>query len=58
MDMTMVDITEGPEVGLNDEVVIFGRGLSLVEVAEWAGTITYDIMTGISQRVRRVYVED
>jgi alanine racemase len=58
MDMTMVDITEGPEVGLNDEVVIFGRGLPLVEVAEWAGTITYDIMTGISQRVRRVYVED
>jgi Alr-MurF fusion protein len=58
MDMTMVDITDGPEVGLNDEVVIFGRGLDLVNVAEWAGTITYDIMTGISQRVRRVYVED
>jgi alanine racemase len=58
MDMTMVDITDGPEITLNDEVVVFGRGLDLVDVAKWAGTITYDIMTGISQRVRRVYVED
>jgi alanine racemase len=58
MDMTMVDITDGPEICLEDEVVIFGRGLDLLEVAKWAGTISYDIMTGISQRVRRVYVED
>lgn len=58
MDMTMVDITEGPEIGLDDEVVVFGRGLDLQQLATWAETITYDIMTGISQRVRRVYVED
>ncbi len=58
MDMTMVDITDGPEIGLMDEVVLFGNGLSVVKLAQWAGTIPYDIMTGISPRVNRVYIED
>ncbi len=58
MDMTMIDVTDGPDIGLDDEVIVFGRGLDILELAAWAGTITYDIMTGISQRVRRVYVED
>jgi alanine racemase len=58
MDMTMVDITENPEISLSEEVVLFGKGLSLNTLAEWAGTIPYDIMTGISQRVNRVYIED
>lgn len=58
MDMTMVDITDGPDITPNDEVVLFGKGLSLNTLAKWAGTIQYDIMTGISQRVNRVYIED
>jgi alanine racemase len=41
-----------------DEVIVFGESLSLQSVAQWAGTIPYEIMTGISQRVKRIYFEE
>lgn len=55
MDMCMVDITSIPEAQEGDEVIIFGEELSVTQVAAWAGTIPYELMTGISQRVKRVY---
>ena len=55
MDMTMIDITDHPEIGLNDEVVVFGKENPIKKLAHAAGTIAYEIMTGISQRVQRVY---
>jgi len=58
MDMFMVDITAIPNVQTGDEVLLFGNELSLQQVAEWANTIPYEIMTGISQRVKRVYYEE
>lgn len=58
MDMIMVDITGMNDVQEGDDVVIFGRELPVQQVAEWAGTIPYEIMTGISQRVKRVYYEE
>ncbi len=58
MDMTMLDVTGLPELKEGDAVEIFGRHLPVQQVAEWAGTIAYDIMTGISQRVKRVYSEE
>lgn len=58
MDMMMIDITDDPSIHLQDEVVLFGKGFSVKELAAKAGTITYDIMTGISPRVKRVYIED
>jgi len=57
MDMTMVDIT-GITVAEGDEVIVFGESLSVHDVAEWAQTIPYEILTGISQRVKRVYYEE
>jgi alanine racemase len=57
MDMTMIDISEIPDAKEGDEVVIFGNDLSVAELANWAGTIAYDILAGISQRVKRVYFE-
>jgi Alr-MurF fusion protein len=57
MDMTMIDISEIPEAREGDEVVIFGSELSVAELATWAGTNAYDILAGISQRVKRVYFE-
>jgi len=51
----MVDITEYPDIELNDEVIVFGKDLPVRKVAQQAGTIAYEIMTGISQRVPRVY---
>lgn len=58
MDMTMVDVTGIPGVQEGDEVIVFGKELPVEQVAAWAGTIPYEIMTGISQRVKRVYFEE
>jgi alanine racemase len=58
MDMLMLDVTGTGEVHEGDEVVIFGKELPVEQVAEWAGTIPYEMLTGISQRVRRIYFEE
>jgi alanine racemase len=58
MDMTMLDITDAGHVDEGDEVIVFGQQLSVQQVAQWAQTIPYEIMTGISQRVKRVYFEE
>jgi alanine racemase len=58
MDMTMIDVTDMGEVHEGDEVTVFGKGLPVSEVAKWAETIPYEILTGISQRVRRVYFQE
>jgi alanine racemase len=57
MDMTMLDIT-GMDVNEGEEVLVFGEELSIATLAEWADTIPYEILTGISQRVKRVYFEE
>jgi len=57
MDMTMLDIS-GLDVAEGDDVIVFGEALSVNDLAGWAGTIPYEILTGISQRVKRVYFEE
>jgi Alr-MurF fusion protein len=54
MDMTMVDIT-GIEAAEGDEVIIFGKGLPITEIAAKINTIPYEILTGTSERVKRVF---
>ncbi|MBA4196025.1 MAG: bifunctional UDP-N-acetylmuramoyl-tripeptide:D-alanyl-D-alanine ligase/alanine racemase [Chitinophaga sp.] len=58
MDMTMVDITDIPNVTEGDSVEIFGANLPVEQIAKWCNTIAYEIMTSISQRVKRVYIEE
>jgi Alr-MurF fusion protein len=58
MDMTMIDITHIPDVHEGDEVIVFGKELSVQQIAKWAQTIPYEILTGISQRVKRIYFEE
>ncbi|MBC7875228.1 MAG: alanine racemase, partial [Ferruginibacter sp.] len=58
MDMFMIDITGIPGVEAGDEVIVFGEQLPVQEIARWAETIPYEIMTGVSQRVKRVYFEE
>jgi Alr-MurF fusion protein len=54
MDMTMVDITNIPaEEG--DEVIIFGKELTIAELAAKISTISYEILTNVSERVKRVF---
>jgi alanine racemase len=57
MDMTMLDIT-GIAAKEGDDIMVFGEKLAVTEVALWANTIAYEILTGISQRVKRVYYEE
>ena len=54
MDMTMVDVT-GLDVKVGDEVVVFGEKPTISDLAHWADTIPYEILTGVSQRVKRVF---
>jgi alanine racemase len=57
MDLTTIDITGIPDVREGDEVVVFGKELSVSRLAEWSQTIPYEILTGVSQRVKRIYFE-
>ena len=58
MDMTMIDVTDIESVAEGDVVEIFGPNLPVEQVATWSGTIAYEVMTGISQRVKREYYEE
>ena len=57
MDMTMLDIS-AVNVNEGDEVIVFGEQLPVSELALLAQSIPYEILTGISQRVKRVYFEE
>lgn len=54
MDMCMVDVTN-IEVREGDEVIVFNEQLKIEELAREIGTIPYEILTNVSQRVKRVY---
>jgi alanine racemase len=58
MDMFMIDVTGIPGIAEGDEVIIFGKELPVDDLAGMAETIPYEIMTGVSQRVKRVYFEE
>lgn len=58
MDMTMIDITDISMVKEGDSVQVFGKNLAITDVAKWADTIPYEILTSIGQRVKRIYIAD
>ncbi|MBQ9978031.1 MAG: alanine racemase [Clostridia bacterium] len=55
MDQFLIDVTDIDEVKIGDVVTIFGKDLSVHEVADNAQTISYEIICGISKRVPRIY---
>jgi alanine racemase len=59
MDMCMVDITSLPDVKVGEEVVLIGsqgkERITVDEIAKLTGTITYEVVCGISKRVPRIY---
>ncbi|MEX1240162.1 MAG: bifunctional UDP-N-acetylmuramoyl-tripeptide:D-alanyl-D-alanine ligase/alanine racemase [Cyclobacteriaceae bacterium] len=57
MDMTMIDITDIPAIE-GDEVVVFGKELTIEELAARIHTIPYEILTNTSERVKRVFVAE
>ncbi|MCO1603458.1 alanine racemase [Desulfosporosinus nitroreducens] len=61
MDQTMLDVTKIPGVKVEDVVTILGKDgneqLTATEMADWMGTISYEVVCGISKRVPRVYID-
>jgi alanine racemase len=55
MDMTMIDISNIPETSIGDEVTVFDKTQSVEVLAKACGTITYEIMTNLNPRIRKVY---
>jgi len=57
MDLTMVDLTQIPQAEIGQEVSLFGNGsIKVEEAAEWAHTISYELLSIIGKRVRRIYI--
>lgn len=54
MDMVTVDLRGCPGAGIGDEVVLWGEGLPVEEIAGHASTIAYELLCGVAQRVRQV----
>ena len=58
MDLTMIDVTDIPDVAPGEEVVLWGeqagKSLSVDEVAGWQGTISYEVINRIGKRVPRL----
>ncbi|WP_425389441.1 bifunctional UDP-N-acetylmuramoyl-tripeptide:D-alanyl-D-alanine ligase/alanine racemase [Ekhidna sp.] len=57
MDMTMIDVTDG-NVEEGDPVLIFGEHPGIQDLAQWANTIPYEILTNVSNRVKRVFISE
>lgn len=57
MDVCMIDVT-GIECNEGDTVEIFGPDLPVTQLAEWLETIPYEILTSVSNRIKRVYYSD
>ena len=57
MDVCMIDVTD-VDCKEGDKVVIFGEGLPPTILADVLGTIPYEILTSVSNRVKRVYFQD
>lgn len=60
MDMVMVDVTRIPGVAVGDEVVLIGQQqnerITARDIAEWTGTISYEVLCAISPQIPRLYV--
>ncbi len=57
MDMCMIDVT-GINVNTGDEVIIFGQDNTIYKMAKKLDTIAYEIITKLSERVKRVYIQE
>lgn len=57
MDMTMIDIS-GLQAKEGTEVIVFGQDYSIIDIASALDTIPYEVLTGVSERVKRVYFHE
>ncbi|TAE29793.1 MAG: bifunctional UDP-N-acetylmuramoyl-tripeptide:D-alanyl-D-alanine ligase/alanine racemase [Cytophagales bacterium] len=57
MDMTMIDVTHA-NVEESDEVEVFGSNVAITELARTINTIPYELLTNVSERVKRVFFKE
>ncbi len=61
MDLTILDVTDVPGASIGDEVILIGRSercaIGATEHANFANTVVYEILCGLSPRVPRIYLE-
>ena len=57
MDMSMIDLTDKPSVGVASEIEIFGKNNPIEDMAAAAGTIPYELTCAVSKRVPRMYLK-
>ena len=58
MDMTMINLGDDDQIQVDEDVLVFGREHSITTIAQQAHSIPYEIMTGISVRVPRIYLSE
>ncbi|MEY3687426.1 MAG: hypothetical protein RIR84_267 [Bacteroidota bacterium] len=58
MDMTMINLGDDDQIQVDEDVLVFGRDHSITTIAQQAHSIPYEIMTGISVRVPRIYLSE
>lgn len=56
MDLTLIDVTDVDLVQIGDQVEIFGKSVDITQLAKSTSTIPYEVLAGISTRVKKVYV--
>ena len=57
MDLTAVDLSRCVQANFNSEVILWGSNLKIDKVAKFSNTISYELMTSLSKRVKRKYIE-
>lgn len=57
MDLTMLDATDAPDLRTGDEVTVFGEAPTAWDLAEWAGTNAWEILTSVGARVPRRHTQ-
>ncbi|GAB5046930.1 alanine racemase [Thermodesulfovibrio sp. TK110] len=62
MDLTMIDLTDITEAEIDDEVILLGESgnekITAQDIAEWAETITYEVLTSLGSRAKRKYIKE
>lgn len=58
MDVTFLDVTDCPEAQEGSQVEVFGKNLPLYKISDKLGTITYEVLSTVSTRVKRVYYKE
>lgn len=55
MDMIIIDLTNAPDAQIGDEVTLWGEGLDIGLVAKYTNNIAYDLLTGVTSRVKYIW---